>query len=227
METAEAGSDFVELPGLPVKDRWGSWDPTIILPKRRVALPVERWFQRASWGAAPIFLIAMIALLPLIYFDISTFRAEGWCSGKNGHHYGSGCYFSIGFEVCMAAFALLGVLYFWRKKAYLELAAPIRGPHLIIKRDTFWHAHLSEPINFSDMTSVRRGEGFLIIACNRPLKGLERVVSGVCIWSNPSTEFGFATEVFSDAPRAAGDELEWVDTFLTLAAQHDVEIRKA
>ncbi|WP_400769746.1 hypothetical protein [Methylosinus sporium] len=226
-ETPEAGRDFVELPGLPVKDRWGSWDLTIVLPKRRVELPVEHRIQQASWGLVPLILIFVIAFLTFIFWEISIYRAEGWCPAKNGHRYGSDCYFPIGFDIFIVTLALQGAWSLWRKNAYLDLTSPISGPHLVITGDALWHAHLSEPIKFSDMTAVRRGDAFLTLDCRRPVQKLKKIVSGVRVWGDPSTQFRFATDVFCNAPRTAGEELDWVEVVQALAAQHGADIRNA
>ncbi|MCQ4189238.1 hypothetical protein [Methylocystis suflitae] len=222
---SEGKTGFLELPGLPVKNRWGSWDPTIVLPKRCVALPIERRLQENWWASIIFFLFLSAIFLAFAVLDYTTYQSHGWCAAKYGRLYGSECIYHAGIMSCLAAWALMCCLMDWRKTALLRLAASVRGAHLIISHDAFWHIQLEEPIRFSDMAEVRRSNGEFIVDCHSPPKMNARFIPRRLLWRDSPTGFRFYTDQFVEIAQQKGDELEWVEVLLCLAEQHGASTR--
>jgi hypothetical protein len=205
----ETPTDFVDIPGMPAV----AWDSTLPPPTRRIQLPIQmRLSRRVRFAWLWMILCISVAAILLTGLSIEAtayFRGE-LCLGKHGVSSRAECGFSA--SLCLAC--LLFVLFvIMRVAGYIALGRHIhKSPsfQLDVKRETFWHFQLCEPLPFEDIVEVTavkmRGDiDSIALRCRIPPRLAFWTFSNRLLWSGKDATFTFVPGAFLPATLPKGN----------------------
>jgi hypothetical protein len=221
----EQVTDFIQIPGVPPSDRWGGWDSTVELPKRRVNLPIE---MRVARNREAILWFGVFVAVPftflvflVLWMDIETFASYGYCASKNAaHHTGVGCIPNFLIIAIFLSFLLHG---FYRIADAIILARNSKvyeAPHIRIDKNTSWHFQLAEPIRFEDVAEIVDHYGEVCVKCVAAPKLAFWNWSNRGLWSGKNAKFYFPPTLFAPSFWVPRPNSELIDAIIFLAKDH-------
>jgi hypothetical protein len=199
----ETPTDFVDIPGAPPV-KWDGWDSTVPLPTRRIPLPIQmRMSRRLGFGWLLMIFCTFVAALLLLglYTEATAYFSGQLCLGKHGVPSRGNCAFSAIFCLAVLLIVLAAIM---RAVSFIALGRHIRKSPipLEIKRGTFWHFQLHEPLPFENIVEVTafklRGEiDTIALRCRTPPRLAFWTFSNRLLWSKKEAIFYFVPLAFS------------------------------
>jgi hypothetical protein len=207
----ETPTDFVDIPGMP-PIKWDGWDSTKPVSTRRIQLPIQmRISRRVGFGWLLLALCAFAAALFLLglYTEAAAYFRGQLCLGKHGVSSHGNCAFSA--FACLAGLLFL-LIAIARAVGFITLGRRIRksaGIQLEIKRETFWHFQLYEPLPFENIVEVtasklRNEIDTIALRCRTPPRLAFWSFSNRLLWSRKDAVFYFVAVAFSPATLPQG-----------------------